>query len=76
MNLYNKILNNQKYLQTIRKIENIRFITDGKWDWDHGLQHYKRVAGYVKDILLQLNPDKRTIDLGMSAALLHDIGQG
>lgn len=74
MNLYNKILNNQKYLQTVQKIENIRFITDGKWDWEHGLQHYKRVACYVKDILLQLNSDERTIDLGMAAALLHDIG--
>ncbi len=74
MDLYNKILNNQTYLQTVSKIENIRFITDGKWDWEHGLHHYKRVAGYVKDILSQLESDERTIDLGMSAALLHDIG--
>jgi hypothetical protein len=61
MDLYNKILNNQNYLQTVSKIENIRFITDGKWDWEHGLQHYKRVAGYVKDILSQLNSDERTL---------------
>lgn len=74
MNLYNKILSNQNYLETVQKIEKIRFITNGKWDWEHGLQHYKRVANYVKDILLQLHADERTIDLGMSAALLHDIG--
>lgn len=74
MNLYNKILNNSEYLDTVKKIENIKFITNGKWDWEHGLGHYKRVAEYVNKILLQLNGDERTIDLGMSAALLHDIG--
>ena len=74
MNLYNKILNNSEYLDTAKKIDNIKFITDGKWDWEHGLGHYKRVAEYVNKILLQLNADKRTIDLGMAAALLHDIG--
>ena len=74
MNLYNQILNNSEYLDTAKKIDNIKFITDGKWDWEHGLGHYKRVAEYVNKILLQLNADKRTIDLGMAAALLHDIG--
>lgn len=74
MFLYNKILNNIKYLDTTKKIENIKFITDGKWDWEHGLGHYIRVAQYVNKILLQLDTDERTIDLGMSAALLHDIG--
>ena len=74
MTLYNEILNNSEYLDTAKKIDNIKFITDGKWDWEHGLGHYKRVAEYVNKILLQLNSDKRTIDLGMAAALLHDIG--
>lgn len=74
MRLYNKILVNDEYLKTVRKIENIRFITDGKWDWEHGLGHYKRVAQYVHKILSQLLVDERTIDLGMTAALLHDIG--
>lgn len=74
VNLYNKILNNSEYLDTVKKIENVKFITNGKWDWEHGLGHYKRVAEYVNKILLQLNGDERTIDLGMSAALLHDIG--
>ena len=62
------------FLDTVEKIENIKFITDGKWDWEHGLGHYKRVAEYVRVILLQLDADERTIDLGMTAALLHDIG--
>ncbi len=74
MKLYSKILNNKEYLKTVQKIESIKFITDGKWDWEHGLEHYKRVANYVKDILVQLNADERTIELGMAAALLHDIG--
>ena len=62
------------FLDTVKKIENIKFVTDGKWDWEHGLGHYKRVAEYVRVILLQLGADERTIDLGMTAALLHDIG--
>lgn len=52
----------------------MKFITDGKWDWEHGLGHYKRVSKYVKKILEQLNATKREIDIGMVAALLHDIG--
>ena len=74
MYLYDKLLSNEEYLSKVRKIEQIKFITDGKWDWEHGLGHYKRVAKYVKDILIDLNADDRTIDLGMTAALLHDIG--
>ncbi len=74
MYLYDKLLNNKMYLDTEREIDNIKFITDGKWDWEHGLGHSKRVAEYVKDILLQLKADERIIDLGMTAALLHDIG--
>lgn len=72
--LFKKTLKNPKYLETVYKIENIKFITDGKWDWEHGLGHFKRVAEYVKKILLQLNCDERTIELGMTAALLHDVG--
>ena len=41
---------------------------------EHGLGHYKRVADYVKKILIQLNANERTIELGMICALLHDIG--
>ena len=74
MDLYDKILTNSEYLNIVKKIENTKFITDGKWDWEHGLGHYKRVANYVKQILVQLNADKRTIELGMVCALLHDIG--
>ncbi len=72
--MYEKVLNNPKYLEVVNKIESMKFITNGKWDWDHGLGHYKRVAQYVKNILEQLNKDERTIELGMTAALLHDIG--
>ncbi len=74
MRLYYKILRNKDYLSIAKEIGSIRFITDGKWDWDHGLGHYKRVAKYVNKILSQLNADERTIDLGMVAALLHDVG--
>lgn len=74
MNLYSKILSNDKYLELVKQIEKIRFITDGKWDWEHGLGHYRRVSEHVKDILTQLGADNRTIDLGMIAALLHDLG--
>ncbi len=74
MNMYEVVLNNPKYLELVNKIEKMKFITDGKWDWEHGLGHYKRVANYVKNILVQLNADKRTIELGSVAALLHDIG--
>lgn len=74
MLLYEKVLKNAEYLKTVKKIENIRFITDGKWDWEHGLEHYKRVSLYVKQILEQLKATDRTIELGMTAALLHDIG--
>lgn len=74
MDIYNTILKNGEFLETAKKIENIKFITDGKWDWEHGLNHYKRVADYAKKILTQLNSDDRTIDLTMTAALLHDIG--
>lgn len=74
MLIYEKILNNNDYLKLVSEIENIKFITNGKWDWEHGLAHYKRVSLYVKQILEQLKVDDRTIELGMTAALLHDIG--
>lgn len=74
MNLYDTILNNQDYLALTEEIGKMKFITDGKWDWEHGLGHYKRVSEYVKKILEQLNVTKREVELGMVAALLHDIG--
>ena len=73
-NPYKQILYNKDYLEKVRKIEKMKFITDGKWDWEHGLGHYKRVAKYVEKILIQLKADERTVELGMVAALLHDIG--
>ena len=52
MYLYDKVLNNKEFLDTAKKIESIKFITDGKWDWEHGLGHYKRVSKYVEKIRL------------------------
>lgn len=74
MLLWEKVLNNKKYIKTVNKIETIHFITDGKWDWEHGLGHYQRVASYVEKILRQLGATKREIELGCTAAFLHDIG--
>lgn len=74
MHLYEIVLQDEEYLETVKKIENTRFITDGKWDWEHGLGHYKRVLEYVKQILEQLKVDERTLELGMLSAILHDIG--
>lgn len=72
--MYEKILNNPKYKETVNKIEKMKFITDGKWDWEHGLGHYKRVSNYIEIILKELNQNERTIELGKCAALLHDLG--
>ena len=72
MGLYEKVLNNKDYLKAVEKIEKTKFIADGKWDWEHGLGHYQRVANYAKKILIQLGADERTIEVGMVAALLHD----
>lgn len=74
MSFYESLLNNHSYLEVCYQIEQMKFITDGKWDWEHGLGHYQRVAMYAKKILERLGADERIIDLGMVAALLHDIG--
>ncbi len=55
-------------------IDNTRYITNGKWDWEHGIGHAKRVSMYVKQRLTQLHESDRIITLGMCVALLHDIG--
>ena len=41
MGLYEKVLNNKDYLKAVEKIEKTKFIADGKWDWEHGLEHWK-----------------------------------
>lgn len=74
MQVYEKLLKNKDYLTTVKRIEGMKFINNGKWDWEHGLGHYQRVAEYVKSILTQLGRDDREIELGIIASLLHDIG--
>ena len=74
MKRYETLQRNKEYLEIMKKIDSIKFINDGKWDWEHGLGHATRVAHYVEDILLQLEAEERIIDLGMTSALLHDIG--
>lgn len=74
MSLYDKVLNNEEYLEIVRKIGEFKFISDGKWDWEHGIGHFERVASYVEKILGYFNVDKRTIELSKVAALLHDLG--
>lgn len=73
--MYNKILNNLEYLKIMKSIDSAKFISDGKWDWEHGLGHATRVANYLVSILKQLGCDERTIEIGKVAALLHDIGE-
>lgn len=61
--LYESILNNQEYLDLTDKIGQMQFITDGKWDWEHGIGHYKRVMNYVRKILEQLHATDKGICL-------------
>lgn len=58
----------------MEKISNIRFITDGKWDWEHSLGHAERVSHYIKKLLVSIHCSPHIIELGMIAGLLHDIG--
>lgn len=74
MSLSTDLLNHKQYLEVVNKISNQHFISDGKWDWEHGLGHFLRVSDYVQIILEQLHADARTIELGRLCALLHDIG--
>lgn len=54
MYLSEKLLKNPLYQKTVEEIEKFHFITDGKWDWEHGLGDFKRVSDYVIEILKQL----------------------
>lgn len=69
-----QILNDSTYQKTMKKISQIKFITDGKWDWEHGIHHAKQVAQYVKKILTDLGCNARTIECGEVTAILHDLG--
>lgn len=72
--MYQELLEKKEYLEIVNRIEQFRFITDGKWDWEHGLGHFQRVALYVQKILTDLQVEKRIVEIGMVTALLHDVG--
>lgn len=72
--MYNKIVNDDEYLNMISEIEKHHFITDGKWDWEHGLEHAKMVTTYIERILEALHVDDHTLELGLISGVLHDIG--
>lgn len=72
--MYEKILLDEEYTEMMEKIASFHFSENGKWDWEHGIGHALRVSRYVQKIMGSLNQDKRSIELGMIAALLHDIG--
>lgn len=72
--MYEEIIKDPEFLKIMNEIEKLHFITLGKWDWEHGIGHVKRVSKYMECILNDLNMDKRTIELGLVAGILHDIG--
>jgi len=74
MVIFKHLLQNEEYLNVVRNIETMHFISNGKWDWEHGLGHFMRVADYTETILKFLGADERAIDIGRATALLHDIG--
>lgn len=54
MYLYDKLLNNKVFLETVEKIENIKFITDANFDvsilkaWPKAITVPYKVAQYLK----------------------------
>lgn len=68
-----ELLNNEMYLQHMEKMEHVHLIEEGKWDWEHGLQHALRVANTGTMILKQLQCNQEEIQLYQIAAMLHDI---
>ncbi|MDD3340620.1 MAG: HD domain-containing protein [Bacilli bacterium] len=72
--MYEKIVMDEEYIAFMKQIEAIHFVSNGKWDWEHGLAHAVRVSHYVRQFLTDLKEDENTIEMGRVAALLHDIG--
>ena len=68
-----ELLNNEKYLKHMERMEHVHLIEDGKWDWEHGLPHAMRVANTGTMILNQLQCNQEQIRIYQIAALLHDI---
>ena len=66
-----KILNDQKIKKIINKVNDIIIVDNCG---DHGLYHVTKVMEFVNIILKGLNVDEHTLELGLIAAYLHDIG--
>lgn len=72
--MYEKIILDEEYQNMMILIESFHFVDNGKWDWEHGIEHAIRVSNYIKHILTSLHENDKVIELGMIAGLLHDIG--
>ncbi|OCN03708.1 hypothetical protein A4S06_04935 [Erysipelotrichaceae bacterium MTC7] len=69
-----RLLQNKRFLEIVSIIEEKQFAQNGKWEWDHTMSHFQRVADYIEDILRQFHVDERMVTLGRVAGLLHDVG--
>lgn len=74
MSLYEEMLENEEYLDIMKRIDNMHFIKNNKWDWEHGIGHAKRVAIACETILRQLGVDDRIVELSKLSGLIHDVG--
>jgi HD superfamily phosphohydrolase YqeK len=72
--MYEQIIKDPIFINIMNEIGNIKFIEDGKWDWEHSTGHAIRVSSYVEQILMYLGEDDKTIEIGKVAGILHDIG--
>lgn len=72
--MYEKVVMDEEYVACMKKIDTIHFITDGKWDWEHGMAHAVRVSHYIRQFLTDLGECAELIECGRVAGLLHDIG--
>lgn len=69
--MYELILQDLEYQKIMEKIASNPI---GSWDWDHGIEHAKRVSRYIEIILSCLTDDMDLIEYGKVCGLLHDIG--
>ena len=67
-----QLLQDKEYQINMQKIDSTH--KEDNWDWEHGIEHAKRVSQYVETILTSLNQNREMIEYGKVSALLHDIG--